>query len=520
MRQVDVQRSFRLTLADLCRLLLWLGFLSVLVLSLPNNLYSPQNRRIIIVLGLLGLWRYSWWFVHFVRSQVYARFVFPPIRRRAEELWQSGWRPKRILYMITTFREVKDTTERLMNSLITEVRDTRIPARIFFGTGDSFDEGVIRTYLRRHAQGLDIELVFVRQNLPGKRIAIGLVLRAISRYGVTDEDVCVFMDGDTYVEPGILRKCLPVFTVCPEVDALTTDERSIIFGPKWMQWWIDMRMAQRQLAMQSIALSGKLLTLTGRCSFFRAKYIVEEPFIRLVEADYLDSWLWGRFRFLSGDDKSTAYALLAKPGGAVLRYVPDAVATTIEYLEGGAFSRVRQNLLRWSGNLLRNGRRCISLGPEQLGWFPWWCFVDQRLAMWTTLIGPTMALCLVALQGIQMLWAAIVTILVTRSILAIFLWYYDGRIRVSYSWLLYFNQITNAGVKVYLLFRLAKQRWRNRGDQKVAEGSGWLPAFQKSMASYLTYLATISFIFALCMVFVFGGFPRLAFIRQLVGIGK
>ncbi len=124
MRQVDVQRSFRLTLADLCRLLLWLGFLSVLVLSLPNNLYSPQNRRIIIVLGLLGLWRYSWWAVHFVRSQVYARFVFPPIRRRAEELWQSGWRPKRILYMITTFREVKDTTERLMNSLITEVRDT------------------------------------------------------------------------------------------------------------------------------------------------------------------------------------------------------------------------------------------------------------------------------------------------------------------------------------------------------------------------------------------------------------
>jgi len=131
-----------------------------------------------------------------------------------------------------------------------------------------------------------------------------------------------------------------------------------------------------------------------------------------------------------------------------------------------------------------------------------------------------MALCLTALQGIQMLWAAIVTILVTRSILAIFLWYYDGRIRVSYPWLLYFNQITNAGVKIYLYFRLAKQRWRNRGDQRVAERNGWMPAFQKLMASYLTYLATISFIFALCMIFVFKEFPRLAFIRHLVGMGQ
>src|SRR5947208_12894604 len=137
MRQVDVQRNFRLNPADLCRLLLWLGFLSALVLTLPNNFYAPQNRRIIIVLGLLGLWRYSWWFVHFVRSQIYARYMFPPLRQKAQALWDAGWRPKRILYMITTFREVQDTTERLIASLINEVRATGIPARVFFGTYDA-----------------------------------------------------------------------------------------------------------------------------------------------------------------------------------------------------------------------------------------------------------------------------------------------------------------------------------------------------------------------------------------------
>jgi glycosyltransferase Alg8 len=518
MKRVDVQRRFRLSPADLCRFLLLLGTLAALLLTLPNNLYCPENRRIIWVLGALGLWRYGWWFVHFVRSQIYARFVFPPLRRRAEALWESGWRPRRLLYMVTTFREVRDTTEKLMASLVREARDTGIPARVFFGTYDDLDEQIITTYVNRHAADLDFTVIFVRQRLPGKRISIGLVLRAMSRHGVTDDDLVVFMDGDTYLEPGMLRKCLPLFAVCPKLDALTTDERSVIHGPVWMQWWVDMRLAQRHLAMQSVALSGKLLTLTGRCSFFRAREVVQEGFIRLVEADYLDNWLWGRFRFLSGDDKSTAYALLSKPGGTLLRYVPDAVATTIEYVEGGGFARVRQNLLRWSGNLLRNGRRCIGLGPDRLGWFTWWCFVDQRIAMWTTLTGPVLALCLAVLQGPQMLGAALVVILATRTLLSLFLYAYAGRIYASFPWLLYFNQITNAAVKVYLLFRQAKQRWRNRGDQKVVDRRGWLPAFQNFMSSYLTALSLFAFASALFILFVVQRFPRVSLVERVLGL--
>jgi len=57
--------------------------------------------------------------------------------------------------------------------------------------------------------------------------------------------------------------------------------------------------------MQSHALSGRVLTLTGRMSVFRGEHLTKIDFIRLVEADCLDHWLWGRFRFLSGDDKST-----------------------------------------------------------------------------------------------------------------------------------------------------------------------------------------------------------------------
>ena len=96
-----------------------------------------------------------------------------------------------------------------------------------------------------------------------------------------------------------------------------------------------------------------MLTLTGRFSFFRAEHIITHEFIRLQEADFLNHWLWGTFRFLSGDDKSTWYTLLKH--GVKMTYVPDASGTTIEVVEGSGTKRMVENLRRWSGNMLRNG---------------------------------------------------------------------------------------------------------------------------------------------------------------------
>ncbi|MFT7221768.1 MAG: glycosyltransferase Alg8 [Candidatus Azotimanducaceae bacterium] len=44
----------------------------------------------------------------------------------------------------------------------------------------------------------------------------------------------------------------------------------------------------------------------------------------MLEADHLEHWLWGNFRFLSGDDKSTWYYMLTQD--AKMLYVPDALA--------------------------------------------------------------------------------------------------------------------------------------------------------------------------------------------------
>ena len=44
---------------------------------------------------------------------------------------------------------------------------------------------------------------------------------------------------------------------------LTTDEEVLCYGPRWIGAWLEMRFAQRRLAMQSHAVSDRVLTLTG-----------------------------------------------------------------------------------------------------------------------------------------------------------------------------------------------------------------------------------------------------------------
>ena len=477
-------------------LFLLIAGLVLLVANLPNHIWDVADSALVLSLGPLAAWRYGWWFTHLVRANIYSRFVFPNLRRRADDLWSSGWRPPFVHFMVTTFKERPEITEALLESVFAECRQTRIPARIIFATGDESDERVIEAYCSR-MQGVQAEVIIVRQNQPGKRIAIGLALRAMSRYGVGPGDIAVFMDGDSILEGRILERCAPLFHLNPRLGAVTTDESAIVNGPGWMQAWHDMRFAQRRLAMQSHSLSHKVLTLTGRLSIFRAPIVVEENFIRTVEADYLDHWLWGRFRFLSGDDKSTWFSLLRS--GHEMLYVPDASVVTIENIRERPYERVQQNLMRWSGNMLRNGSRALALGPRRCGAFIWWCVLDQRMSIWTSLSGPAMAFALSFVIGFRALVAYLIWVLLTRTLVSIVLYFYAGRIYPSFPFLLYANQITASAIKVYLLFRVSKQRWLNRGDQRSKLAAGQLLGFQNAMAGFLTILYVGLFVFLACV---------------------
>ena len=481
------------------QLLLYFSCCFIALSLLPNSIWDPTAHEFTYVIGILGIWRYGWWLNHWIRAKIYERVTYPRIRARGQAVWQSGWRPGRIHFMMTTFREARTTAEAVVRSICGEIRETGRPATVWLGSSEREDEETLIRHFRLVGGDLDIELRIIRQNQPGKRIAIALLLRAMSREGLGANDIVAFMDGDFVLAPGALTRCLPLFAVDPELHAVTTDEDVIVHGPWWMQSWLSMRFAQRRLAMQSHALSGRVLTLTGRFSVFRATHLTGHDFIRLQEADFLNHWLWGQFRFLSGDDKSTWFALLQH--NVKMLYVPDACGYTIEIIEGSAKKRMVENLRRWSGNMLRNGQRAIRLGPTRMPLFIWWCCVDQRIAMWTMLFSPILALAGGIKMGIPFLISYFVYIAITRGLLAMVLFTYAHRVDMNFIWTLYVNQLVNAIVKVYMLWRLAKQKWTNRGNQKQGfSGPGWVARAREIMAIWLTMLSFAS-IFLVVMIY-------------------
>jgi mannuronan synthase len=460
---------------------------------LPPHVWGPETRYLIAATGLIGAWRYCWWLTHLIRAQIYERRTFPPLRSAANALWDQGWRPPHLHIMMTTFRERRETAEAVVQSICVEIRAAGRTATVWIGSAEAADETTLVNHFKLAGHDLDIDLRIIRQRQPGKRVALALLLRAVAREGLGASDVVTLMDGDFVLEPGAITKCLPLFALNPDLHAVTTDEDVSVIGPRWMQSWLSMRFAQRRIGMQSHALSGRVLTLTGRFSMFRVTHITSEDFIRLIEADHLHHWLWGTFRFLSGDDKSTWYGLLRK--GVTMLYVPDARGTTIEVIDGSAQRRMVDNLRRWSGNVLRNGWRAIQLGPRRMPLFIWWCLVDQRIAIWTTLLGPLLAIAGAIKIGPAFLWAYLIYLALTRLTLALVLFAYSPRVDFNYIWCLYLNQLVNAAVKLYTLWRLPQQRWANRGNQSADTSTqGALLMMRRGMAAYLTTLSVAALV--------------------------
>ncbi|MCS5516630.1 glycosyltransferase family 2 protein [Pseudomonas qingdaonensis] len=159
--------------------------------------------------------------------------------------------------------------------------------------------------------------------------------------------------------------------------------------------------------------------LTGRLSFFRASVMTDPEFIRDVEADFLEHWRLGRFQFLTGDDKSSWLSLMR--AGWDTFYVPDSNTLTVEHPPDNSFWRAtRQLMFRWYGNSLRqNFRATHLLGRARLGLFTLYVLLDQRVSMWTCLMGLTASVVAGVVFGIEYLLVYLFWVLLSRSLVTV-----------------------------------------------------------------------------------------------------
>ncbi|MEM6840033.1 MAG: glycosyltransferase [Cyanobacteria bacterium P01_C01_bin.120] len=469
------------------------GFLGLYFLQNPGQL-AIWNIFGLVSLGLIGIWRWSWFLVRMMRARIYLHWVFPRWRRTADSIPVDVL--PHVCFLVPTYKEEPWISERVFRAIAQEAK-TLAPHPITVLVNSSSDEenAFVRSILEAEDPGLKRMRVIWMTQKDGKRKAMADGLRELAKLNLPADSVIALMDGDSELGPGTLRRCLPFFRLFPQMGALTTDEIPVVKGSYLFSEWFHMRFAQRHSQMCSDSLSNKVMCLTGRFSLFRAEAALAPSFADQLEHDSLEDWLWGRFKFLSGDDKSTWYWLLRHRYDML--YVPDAIVYSIETVSGSVTDRAYNNMRRWYGNMLRNSSRALALGPKTTGWFIWYSLIDQRISYWTCLITPGFLL-VTLLQG-NWLGAMVVISWLCFSrplMLGLIFWGRMSEIKPIHFPLLLVSQWSSSLIKIWTQMNLAQQKWSNRGNQSIsAAGTGFERVAKRSTARFL--LATQLFCFGI-----------------------
>ncbi len=479
----------------------WLFYVTLLMLialALPNTLFDPDSKDFLFLIGAVGIWRYSMGATHFVRGMLFLYVVYPHLRRKVRALGAAA-DPSHVYLMVTSFRIDALTTAQVYSSVIREAIDCGYPTTVVCSLVEMSDELLVKSLWAKYNPPERVSLDFVRIAGTGKRDGLAYGFRAISRHLPDDNAVVAVIDGDTVLGEGVVRKTVPWFKLFGNVGGLTTNEFCEVRGGYIMSEWHKLRFAQRHINMCSMALSKRVLTMTGRMSVFRASVVTNPEFIADVESDSLMHWRLGRFKFLTGDDKSSWFSLMRL--GYDTFYVPDAAINTVEHPPEKSFFKASRKLMyRWYGNNLRQNSRALGLGMRRLGAFTSVVLFDQRVSMWTSLLGLTVAVIASLKFGGQFILAYLLWIGLTRLILTIMLLCSGHRIGPAYPLILYYNQIVGALMKIYVFFRLDRQSWTRQPTALKRDLASFQQWFNTWSSRTMTFSAASIFVAALFLV--------------------
>lgn len=476
----------------------FLAFLSfslcgLIGLSLLRSSQTPLwNVFGMVGLGVIGICRWSLFVWRVLRSRFYLHWVFPRWRRKAEQIPVEHL--PAMCFLVPTYREQPWITERVFQAIVQEAKTLAQPVTLLVNSSGDEENAAIRAVLEAEDPGLQhIRLIQMTQK-DGKRKAMADALRVLAKLNLPADTVVALMDGDSELTPGTLRRCLPFFRLFPNMGALTTDELPIVKGSPLFSEWFHLRFAQRHYQMCSDSLARKVMCLTGRFSLFRAEAVFAPSFADRLENDTLDDWLWGRFKFLSGDDKSTWFWLLQRRYDML--YIPDALVYSIETISGSVVDRAYQNMRRWYGNMLRSNGRAIALGPQVTGWYIWYNLIDQRISIWTCLLTPTYLIASLVTTNWQAAGVILAWILFSRPLmLAVVFWGRASYLKPIHLPILLASQWGSSLVKIWTQMNLATQSWTNRGNQSIAAGgSGMARQVKMSTSRFLIYSQVFSFV--------------------------
>ncbi|MCC1494899.1 glycosyltransferase [Cognatishimia sp. F0-27] len=418
----------------------------------------------LLVVGFLGIWRYSWAMTNFARAIWFRVVAHPRAKARAFARFRESGVKSHCYVMVTTYMVDVETTQMVYRRLFEALARAKDGATVVASVVDGKDVRLIKTMFEMCPHDLShVELVIDRIKSSGKRDAMEKALRLLARRAPSEHDIMVFLDGDTAVPLDLWEQAAPWFSD-PKVGALTTDEAALIDEEGLFKDWFTLRFHQRQVMMCSMGLARHVLTLTGRMSVFRASLATNPGFINGVGQDYLDHWRLGRVKFLTGDDKSTWYWLLKN--GYEMLYLPDVQSQSVETQpRPGFYDSAKTLMVRWFGNMVRTNGRALRLPARDIGLFTKWSILDQRVSMWTTLVGPLSVFLTALIYTPVVIPLYIAWVMITRYTFCTIIALFNGTwFPVTHPFILYFGQVVGAVIKTFVFFRLDRQKWTRQGS--------------------------------------------------------
>jgi glycosyltransferase Alg8 len=459
------------------------------------------NRHAIFVIGAFGLWRYGWFMLNASRGFWYNRITYPRLRRLCAALPEKL--PERLYIVVLSYKEQDDTSRNCFRSIVAAMPKAPCETVVVASVASKYEADLITAAVAEHTPdgSAPVDLHFTLQK-DGKRLAIGHALRFLRDYRETlsttnlENETVLLMDGDSELGDNILETCLPQFRLDPGLGALTTNEAPRR-TPRWIiTQWFALKFAKRHFYMSSHSLSRRVMTLTGRGSFVRAGIAFCDEFISYLESDHLDHPVHGRIEFLLGDDKSTLFCILKNRWRML--YTPDAWVYAMEDRDMPFFKLTTQLMGRWYGNMLRNNIRCLRLGPQAMPFFLWLCFLDQRLSMWTGMVGPLGAVLLSVFVNPYLILIYIGWVTFVRLAQ---LWVVSGgtlRMHPIMIPLQLYDQAVGSVIKIYSLFHLGEQTWSKGNETETRDDNSTLLGIVQSRVT-LAATATV-FVVALLVI--------------------
>jgi glycosyltransferase Alg8 len=468
----------------------------IVAFLIPYKEFDPYQKQLIFFLGAVGIWRYTWFATNIIRSLIYRKIKFKKIRRLEQEAGDEI-DPEHVFILITTFRIGTSVSVEVYRAAIKEAINCGYEVTLIASIVEMSEERLVRRIFLEMNPPERVKLVITRIKGTGKRDGLAVGFRVVANAPVNlYNSVVAVVDGDSILGEGVIRKSARLFGLNENLGALTTDEDATLEGKDFAtniyRRWYRLRFAQRNVTMSSLALSDRVLTLTGRMSMIRANIVADREFVDTVQNDYIEHWRLGRFKFLTGDDKSSWYYVIKN--GWDMWYVPDVVVYTIEEIPHRNFFIGSLMLMqRWFGNQYRTNSRALKIPREVLGWYAWYALWDQRVTMWTSLYGLFIAFFGSIHWGWYVFGAYIWWVMLSRLLMTFA--YRTSRKDILPSWpfFLYYNQIVGSVVKIYIWNHLYKQSW-TRQKTKLAAGSRFIAWYHRVSSNSMLLLQVLIFL--------------------------